>query len=172
MDKGQLANQVRPRNHPNFTHPISAPNSNMPSTNNNNARGYLIQFNTTITFAQPPVIVPTDQGDPMDLSASKGPRKPFTPEEKKYRFDNNLCLYCGKPGHRIMDHKKRPNKSISLHQFPLLRHRQQRRLLLKFRPFHNNKKKFKLCIQSFARANTTFYFCFNFNTSKFGGNFK
>ena len=41
----------------------------------------------------------------MDLSASKGPKKPLTPEERKYRFNNNLCLYCGKPGHRIMDHK-------------------------------------------------------------------
>ena len=77
----------------------------MPSTNNNNARGYLTPSNTTITFAQSPAIAPTDQGDPMDLSASKRPRKPFTPEERKYRFDNNLCFYYGKPGHRIMDHK-------------------------------------------------------------------
>ena len=79
----------------------------MPSTNNNNfpARGYLTTSNSTITFAQPPVTAPTDQGDPMDLSTSKGPRKPFTPEEKKYRFDNNLCLYCGKPDHRIMANK-------------------------------------------------------------------
>ena len=36
--KNQLTKQVRPKNYPNFTHPISAPNSNMPSTNNNNAR--------------------------------------------------------------------------------------------------------------------------------------
>ena len=41
----------------------------------------------------------------MDLSASKGPRKLFTPEKRKYRFDNNLCFYCGKPGHKAMDHK-------------------------------------------------------------------
>ena len=103
--RDQLANQAKPKNYPNFTHPISAPNSNIPSTNNNNARGYLTPFNTTIILAQPPIIALTDQGDPMDLSASKGPRKPFTPEERKYRFDNNLCFYCGQPGHRVMDHK-------------------------------------------------------------------
>ena len=105
--RDQLANQVRPKNYPNFTHSISAPNSNMPSTNNNNARGYLTPFSNTIifTFAQPPAIVPIDQGDPMDLSIFRGPRKLFTPEKRKYRFDNNLCLYCGKSGYRVMDHK-------------------------------------------------------------------
>ena len=36
--------------------------------------------------------------------------------------------------------KQRLNESISLYQFPLLRYRQQRRLLLKLRPFHNNRE--------------------------------
>jgi hypothetical protein len=27
--------------------------------------------------------------------------KPLTPEEKKQRFEENLCLYCGEPGHKI-----------------------------------------------------------------------
>lgn len=26
--------------------------------------------------------------------------KPLTPEEKKRRFEENLCLYCGEPGHK------------------------------------------------------------------------
>ena len=26
-------------------------------------------------------------------------RGPLSDQEKKYRRDNNLCLYCGKPGH-------------------------------------------------------------------------
>ena len=103
--RDQLANQVKPKNYPNFIYFISAPNSNILSTNNDNVRGYLTPFNTTIIFAQPPVIAPTDQGDPMDLSVFRGPRKVFTPEERKYRFDNNLCLYCDKPKHRVMDHK-------------------------------------------------------------------
>ena len=94
----------------------------MPSTNNNNARGYLTPSNTTITFAQPPVIAPTDQGDPMDFSASRGLRKPFTPE-KKNRFDNNLCLIAVNQDIELWTIKQRPNESISLHQFPLLRHR-------------------------------------------------
>ena len=83
--KDQLANQAKPKKYPNFTHSISAPNSHMPSTNNNNfpARGYLTPFNSTITFAQPPATAPIDQGDPMDLLAFRGPRKLFTPEGKK-----------------------------------------------------------------------------------------
>ena len=40
----------------------------------------------------------------MDLSASKRPKKLLTFEKRKYRFEN-LCVYYGKPGHRIMDHK-------------------------------------------------------------------
>ena len=105
--RDQLANQAKPKNYPNFTHPIPASNSNASSTNNNTfpVRGFVTPSTTTTTFAQPPVTAPVDQNDPMDLSASRGLRKPLTPEERKYRFDNNLCLYCGKPGHRIMDHK-------------------------------------------------------------------
>ena len=47
-----------------------------------------------------------DQNDPMDLSATnRGFKKPLTAEQKKYRFENNLCLYCGKSGHKALDHK-------------------------------------------------------------------
>ena len=108
--KNQLANQVKRKNYPNFTHPVS--NSNASPTNNIFfVRGYVTpsvsRFTTPFitTFVQFPTFAPTDQNDPMDLSVSKGPKKPFTPEERKYRFDNNLCFYCGKPGHRTMDHK-------------------------------------------------------------------
>ena len=106
-NKDQLANQVNPKNYPNFTHPIPVSYSNASSTNNNIflVRGFVTPFITITIFAQPPVTVPVDQNDLMDLSAFKGPRKPFTPEKRKYRFDNNLCLYCGKPKHRAMDHK-------------------------------------------------------------------
>ena len=105
--KDQLANQAKPRNYPNFTHPIPASNSNASSTNNNTfpVRGFVTPFITITTLAQPPITAPIDQNDPMDLSASRRLKKPFTPEKKKYRFDNNLCLYCGKPGHRAVDHK-------------------------------------------------------------------
>ena len=106
--RDQLANQAKPKNYPNFTQPIS----NTVSTSNIfPVRGYVTpsapRFTTpaTTTFAQPLTAPQSDQGDPMDLSAFRGPKKPLTPEERKYRFDNNLCLYCGKPGHRVMDHK-------------------------------------------------------------------
>lgn len=38
---------------------------------------------------------------PMEIDATKGKKfQPLTDEERKRRIDNNLCLYCGNPGHR------------------------------------------------------------------------
>ena len=34
----------------------------------------------------------------------------LTPAERKHRIDNNLCLYCGKPGHRAITCTEPPNK--------------------------------------------------------------
>ena len=68
--------------------------------------------------------------------------------------------------------KLRFNGSTSLHQLQLLRHQQKFRLPLKPPLLHNNREKFKPCIQSFAKTITFFYFCFNFNTSKFSGSFR
>jgi len=40
------------------------------------------------------------------------------PEQRQYRFDNNLCMYCGKQGHKAIDCKaprqKRPGTSFTL----------------------------------------------------------
>ena len=63
------------------------------------------QQQVTTTYTNP-FHVQTDQNDPMDLSATnRGFKKPLTAEQRKYRFENNLCLYCGKFGHRALDHK-------------------------------------------------------------------
>ena len=41
---------------------------------------------------------------PMDLDATKNRKfKPLTPEERQQRMTNNLCMYCGKPGHRAAE---------------------------------------------------------------------
>jgi hypothetical protein len=34
----------------------------------------------------------------------------LTPGEQKHHMDNNLCLYCGKPGHKAIECKAPPNK--------------------------------------------------------------
>jgi hypothetical protein len=34
----------------------------------------------------------------------------LTPGERKHCMDNNLCLYCGKPGHKAIECKAPPNK--------------------------------------------------------------
>lgn len=40
--------------------------------------------------------------DSAAVSTKKGKRS-LTPEERAHRLANNLCLYCGKPGHRAAD---------------------------------------------------------------------
>ena len=44
---------------------------------------------------------------PMELDAVWMNRGKFTQEEHDHRFKNNLCLYCGKPGHLASSHKKK-----------------------------------------------------------------
>jgi hypothetical protein len=48
-----------------------------------------------------------------EINAFQGkPKKQekLTPEERKHRMDNNLCLYCGKPGHKAQDCRAPPNQ--------------------------------------------------------------
>jgi len=58
-----------------------------------------------------------------EINTTQGQRRtPFkkhgrlTPEQHQYRFDNNLCMYCGKQGHKAIDCKaprqKRPGTSF------------------------------------------------------------
>jgi hypothetical protein len=37
-------------------------------------------------------------------------RGKLTPQERKHRMDNNLCLYCGKPGHKATECTAPPNR--------------------------------------------------------------
>ena len=39
---------------------------------------------------------------PMDLGATRGP---LSKKDKDHRIQNNLCLYCGKPGHKARECK-------------------------------------------------------------------
>jgi hypothetical protein len=36
-----------------------------------------------------------------DIADTPRPKGPLSDEERKHRFDNNLCLYCGKAGHTV-----------------------------------------------------------------------
>lgn len=45
---------------------------------------------------------------PMDVNTVQ-PRKPLTQAEKDERRKKNLCLYCGKPGHRVQDCRAKPS---------------------------------------------------------------
>ena len=51
-----------------------------------------------------------------EVNATRGRTTPpkhcrcLTPEEWQHRIDNNLCLYCGKPGHKAIECTVPPNK--------------------------------------------------------------
>ena len=101
ISRVQLANQNRFKNYNSvfFSNKIYAPPT-LSTTSHVPAQHQVTTI--YITFAQPLL----DQGDPMDFSTTnKGPKKPLTAEQRKYRFENNLCLCCAKPGHRALDHK-------------------------------------------------------------------
>ena len=99
--KTQLANQNRFKN---YNSAFFSNNIYVTPTLSTTSHGPAQHQVTTIyiTPAQPQL----DQSDPMDLSATnKGPKKPLTAEQRKHRFEINLCLYCGKPSHKAFDHK-------------------------------------------------------------------
>lgn len=58
-----------------------------------------------------PSPTPALEGDPMDLSKiTTGPRGPLTEAQKQHRRNNNLCLYCGQPGHYAITCPARPKR--------------------------------------------------------------
>lgn len=61
-------------------------------------------FVTRRSPTTPPSAGNADGPQPMDLDATpRGRFKPLTREEREDRIRRNLCLYCGKPEHRIKD---------------------------------------------------------------------
>ena len=48
---------------------------------------------------------------PMDLSATRGP---LSKKDRDHRMQNNLCLYCGKPGHRARECKAKQRAGNTL----------------------------------------------------------
>jgi hypothetical protein len=60
-----------------------------------------------------PGIQALDEKPQPEINAFQGkPKKQgkLTPDERKYHMDNNLCLYCGKPGHKAQDCRALPNR--------------------------------------------------------------
>lgn len=56
------------------------------------------------TFSKGPENHSTDP-EPMQIDAVRF--KPLTAEERKRRFEQNLCLYCGEAGHKAVDCRKK-----------------------------------------------------------------
>ena len=67
---------------------------------------------TSIPSSTPSVITTSSDVVPMDVDAVRTGRGKLTPEERAHRLKNNLCLYCGDPGHLASSHnlkKKTPD---------------------------------------------------------------
>lgn len=71
------------------------------------------QNNLSRNFSRPNTGSTTSSGPrPMDIDATKTERfKPLTNDERQRRMKNNLCFYCGKPGHRVDACPEKPRKS-------------------------------------------------------------
>jgi hypothetical protein len=57
----------------------------------------------------------TQETATAEISATQGRRNPLrkgklTPEEHKRRWDNHLCMYCGKEGHQALQCTAKPNR--------------------------------------------------------------
>ena len=63
-------------------------------------------------FVYPTEPVAEDAGPtPMELnSLQQLSHQPASQVVRRYRLDNNLCLYCGKPGHQLRTCPKKQNK--------------------------------------------------------------
>ena len=62
-----------------------------------------VQYRAPRPAFVPPASLSGPQAMDLDTTRSNQRFKPLTPEERKRRYDNNLCLYCGKSGHRAGD---------------------------------------------------------------------
>jgi ferredoxin len=56
-------------------------------------------FSVSAPRAAPPAVASGPV--PMDIDGTVRRFKPLTPQERQQRIANNLCLYCGNPGHRV-----------------------------------------------------------------------
>jgi hypothetical protein len=80
-----------------FTNPS---NTTQNPHRNNNARVWEIMGNETTDME-----INATQGQPLFKK-----RGCLTTGEREHCIKNNLCLYCGKPGHRAIECKAPPNK--------------------------------------------------------------
>lgn len=74
-------------------------NNNSKPTPANNSQG----INKDQKKQQPPANASNSGNKTNTISDVLGPDGKLKPEERQRRMDNNLCLRCGKPGHKVND---------------------------------------------------------------------
>ena len=54
---------------------------------------------------------PKTQSTKPDLTGKLDSKGKLTQQERQHRIDNNLCLFCGKPGHKVLECPTKPASS-------------------------------------------------------------
>lgn len=57
---------------------------------------------------------PSSDPSPMQIDATRPFSRTLSTKEKQRRMSENLCMYCGAPGHKINDCSIRPQKSTTI----------------------------------------------------------
>jgi len=83
------------------TTPAKTPNQSSSTSRNNSTQQQKGQSDAKTS--RPAVLEKTPSTMKPDLSGKLDSHGKLTAKERQYRIDNNLCLFCGKKGHRITD---------------------------------------------------------------------
>ncbi|KAF5346269.1 hypothetical protein D9756_010447 [Leucocoprinus leucothites] len=82
------------------------------SNSNNNSNRNQSQAPTTKSNTPAPSTSSTQRPTPkFDLSSKLGQNGKLTPEERKRRLDEDLCLFCGGKGHKVENCHKKQNRA-------------------------------------------------------------
>jgi hypothetical protein len=101
------SNKNKPENKPDHKSDEKKPSTSGNSSNNSNKKPtHNHNHNAPSTSNNKSGKTTSSSGNSASLSDKLGKDGKLTPQERQRRFDNNLCMFCGGPGHTAKDCKK------------------------------------------------------------------